>query len=325
VPDTVRQSASKDIFLGIAVTCMLFAISVKLPVLGFFFFLAIPLPILFYRSKLGRPGGFIIPVASFTIMAVILGGLSLDFLLFLGLLILGFVMGELIEKHLSVEKIVLYTCGCVLLTIFLGVILYSNISHTGVTSLVSEYVSKSLELTIAMYEEKGISEENIQELSSYLHEIEYVMVRIIPAMVAVLTLFTSWASLLLARVLLQNKDPNFPEWGSLNRWKAPEHLVWSVIVCGLLLFLPHETVNIFAMNAFIILLTVYFFQGVAIVSFFFESKKFPLILKAFIYSLIAFQPLLLLFITSLGFFDIWLNLRRLGVSKGVPPLSGEDL
>jgi uncharacterized protein YybS (DUF2232 family) len=65
------------------------------------------------------------------------------------------------------------------------------------------------------------------------------------------------------------------------------------------------------MNGLIILMMVYFFGGIAIVSFYFEKKKFPLALRFFLYSLIALQQFILLFVIGLGFFDMWLNFRKL--------------
>ncbi|MBL7207247.1 MAG: DUF2232 domain-containing protein, partial [Desulfobacterales bacterium] len=60
---------------------------------------------------------------------------------------------------------------------------------------------------------------------------------------------------------------------------------------------------------------IYFFQGMAIVSFFFEKKQFSPILKFFLYSLIAIQQVIALIIIGLGFSDIWLNYRKLGIKQ----------
>jgi uncharacterized protein YybS (DUF2232 family) len=97
----------------------------------------------------------------------------------------------------------------------------------------------------------------------------------------------------------------------LNRWQAPELLVWAVIISGLGLFLPVSAVKIAGLNALIALLPVYFFQGIAIVSFFFEKKQVPRMVKVFVYGIIALQQIFLLVVVGLGFFDTWLNFRKL--------------
>jgi uncharacterized protein YybS (DUF2232 family) len=63
-------------------------------------------------------------------------------------------------------------------------------------------------------------------------------------------------------------------------------------------------------------MTVYFFQGIAIVAFYFEKKQFPRVVRFFLYALIALQQLILLAVIGLGFFDMWVNFRRLGKPTG---------
>jgi uncharacterized protein YybS (DUF2232 family) len=72
---------------------------------------------------------------------------------------------------------------------------------------------------------------------------------------------------------------------------------------------------VLGINGLIVLMTVYFFQGMAITTFFFQKKRFPFILRVFFYGLIVVQQFLLLLVIALGFFDTWLNFRKLGVSN----------
>jgi uncharacterized protein YybS (DUF2232 family) len=318
VPQTVQWDISKDIVSGIAITSLIFAVSVYLPIIGFFCALFIPLPTLFYRSKLGRRTGAIIPIFTIILMAAILGGISIDTLFFVELLILGFVLGELIELDLSIEKTMLYACGSVLLTGIIGLLFYSKISDRGIYVLIAEYVAKNLELTLALYKNVGVAPENIHLISNSLENIQYVLVRIIPALVVASIFFVSWTSLLLAKPIFQSRELFYPAFGSLKLWKAPESLVWFIIGCGLLLLLPNRALKIFGLNGLLILMPIYFFQGIAIVSFYFEKKKFPRILRLFLYSLIALQQVVLLVVIGLGLFDMWLNFRKLESSPAKP-------
>ena len=97
----------------------------------------------------------------------------------------------------------------------------------------------------------------------------------------------------------------------LNLWKAPDYLVWVLIGCGGFLMLPGSTLKIIGINGLLVLLMIYFFQGIAIVSFFFEKKQFPRLLRIFFYSLIAIQQIILLVVIGLGLFDMWLNFRKI--------------
>ena len=312
---TVQGNISKDIISGIAIIGLIFTASTYLPIIGFFFSLFIPLPILFYRSKLGRTTGIIVYILSIIIMIVMTGSISLDIFFFAELLLLGFVLSELFEMRLSIDKTISYACASVLITVIVILFFYSNLSNTGIYTLASEYISRNLELTMAMYESLGVPEESIHVISNSMEKIHYVLIRIIPAMLISLTLFVSWTSLLIAKPLLKAKNIFFPDFDSLKLWKAPEFMVWLFIGCGVMLILPDNSFKILGLNGLIILLTIYFFQGIAIVSFYFEKKNVPRIFRIFLYSVLALQQLVLLSVIGLGFFDMWINFRKLGIKK----------
>ena len=87
--------------------------------------------------------------------------------------------------------------------------------------------------------------------------------------------------------------------------------MWVVIACGLIMLFFDNPARVISLNALIILGTIYFFQGIAIVSYLFEKKGFPRRLRIVLYSLIAIQQLFLLVVIGLGFFDMWLNFRKI--------------
>ena len=303
---------AKDIVNGVLITCLIFFISVFIPIIGFFGALIIPLPILYYRLKLGRKTGALVPAISGSILFVVLGGMSADILFFVELLLIGFTLGELIELNYSIEKTILYATGAVLFSGLMGLIIYSMLSGASFYTIVSDYVAKNLELTMVLYQNMGMSEENIQLIDRFLKEIQPFIVRIIPAMITGSTLFVAWINILIARPVLKRRALSYPDFGPLNMWKAPEFLVWVAIGCGLALFLPGQAINTIGQNGLLILMTVYFFQGIAIVSFYFEKKRLPRFIRFFLYTLIAVQHLILLAVIGLGFFDLWVNFRRSG-------------
>ncbi len=302
----------KDIVTGISTASLIFLVSVFIPIIGFVAALFIPLPILYYRLKLGRTNGLIIAVMTSLIMVILIGSLSIDVIFFAGLLLIGFMLGELFELNLTIEQTTLIASGSVILSGLISLVIAGFLSGQGVLAIVSNYVAKNLELTLVLYREMGMSEENIQLISQSLDKIQQVLVTIIPALVSVSTLFVAWISILLAKPVLINRSLNYPDFGPLNQWKAPEYLVWGVIGCGLALFLPHPAIRVIGINGLLILMTVYFFQGIAIVSFYFDKKRLPRFVRVFLYTLIALQQLILLVVIGLGFFDLWVNFRRLG-------------
>lgn len=311
VPRVATKDAARDIISGVALTGFVFAISIYIPIAGFFSALFIPLPVVFYRIKLGRNVGSIVPSITATLMLLAIGRFSTDLWFFIELLLMGFVMGELLERRYPIEKTVLYTSAAVLGSTLLALFFYSAASHTGITALVSDYVSKNLRLTLKMYRNMGVSQENIDLIAKSLGHIQYYLVRLLPCIMAVSTLFAVWANLLLARSLLKTKAPLAVDFGPLNHWKAPEHLVWAVIACGALLLVAPGAARLIGLNGLAILMMIYFFQGLAIVAFFFEKKHFPRMFRIFLYTLIALQQMLLLIIIVVGLFDTWFNFRKI--------------
>ena len=174
---TVPGNIPKDIIRGIAITTCIFAIAMYLPLAGFFCALFIPLPTLFYRSKLGRKTGGIVPVVSIVLMVMIAGRISVDILFFFEMLLMGFVLSELIEMDLSIEKTILFTSGIVLAAALTALLVYSTVTSSGIKQLVSEYISSNLELTMTLYKNMDISEERIHMISKSLEHIHYALVR----------------------------------------------------------------------------------------------------------------------------------------------------
>jgi uncharacterized protein YybS (DUF2232 family) len=301
-------------------TLVIFSISVLMPVVGFVFSVFIPLPILVYRAKLGRWLGVVVLLITIAVMGLVAGGLTMDVFFFSGLMLLGFSLSEMFEKELSVEMTVAAACGIVLATGLAAILVYSAVSNTGVIHLVSTYVTANLELSLKLYRDIGIPQETIDAISGSLDRIQYVLVRLLPSLAAASTLFVAWTNLIAARPIMARFGVAVPDFGRLNRWRAPDPLVWGVIGCGIIMLLPATGIRLIGLNGLMVLLTIYFIQGIAIVSFFFEKKKLPRPFRAALYTLIAFQQLLLLVIICIGLFDMWINFRKIAPDKNEPGL-----
>lgn len=310
VPSGVQQEISKDILKGVSFTSLIFFISNYLPVFGFFFSLFMPLPVLFYRAKLGRKDGAFIPLISLMIIAFMLGRVCFNLYFFAGLILMGFTLSDILQQDISIEKTILYTCAIVVGGEFACLILYSNTLEIGPVAMISEHVAEYLKMVMELYEKMGVSGEHLQMLSELQDIIHYVLVRLIPSMVVSSVLFITWMTLIMAKPVLKSRGFFFPDFGPLNLWKVPESLVWGFISFSIMLMIPDAGIKIIGLNGLIILMTIYFFGGIAIVSFYFDKKQFPLMLRVFFYSLIAMWNVLVFLIIGLGFFDMWFNFRK---------------
>lgn len=305
----------KKIGIGVGFTCLIFAVTLYIPIIGIISAVMIPLPVSYYRYKLGRSAGGMIVAISSVVMIVMSGGLSFDLALFSVLLVLGFVLGEMLAEGASVEKTVLYPCLSVIASGIALALFYSAFSQTALSSLVNLYIKQNLEQTLELYRQMSMPEETLQTLSRSLETIQYVLVRIIPGMAVMSALFVTWVNLLMARSLVRFRGLKTPDFGILTQWKSPEVLVWVVIAGGLLLLLPVKFLKIIGLNIVLALIMIYFIQGISIVSFYFDKRKFPRILRAVLYGLIGVQQLFSLLVIGLGFFDLWIDFRRINKNE----------
>ena len=316
-PIQSQPGSSRDTLKGLLVSSLVCLAAVGLSNMGAFLFFLIPLPTLYYRIKLGRQKGFIILITSAIIMMCLLRTSAFHLSLFVELLVLGFILAEVMTLNVSVEKTLGYTSLVILMIEFLLLLFYSNASHQSVQALISEQISSNIELFLAQTETNGIiQDETARMLSAHSEENLTLFVGILPGLSVASVLFICWICILLARPLLKSTGLFFPDFGPLNQWKASDYFVWGVIGSGLLFTLyevealPILGVKILAINGFIIFFTLYFFQGIAVISFFFDRKHLPLFFRVLTYSLIAIQPPLIFFVISLGFFEIWFDFRK---------------
>ena len=307
----LQKEVSKDIASGVLITSLIFAASIFMPVIGFFFSIFVPLPVLFYRSKLGRTTGIIVPAVTLIVVAVIIGGISMDTLFFAGLMLLGFSLSELMEKKMSIEKTMGFACLTVIGSGGFALILYSITQGIGIYSLISNYVAGNLELSLALYKGIGIPQETIDAITASIDKIQYVLVRLLPAFTVAATLFVAWTNLLVAKSFFQRRGIFYPDFGQLNLWRAPEQIIWILIGSGLLLIVPESGLKMIGINGIIVMMTVYFFQGIAIVSHYFQKKQMPRLFRILFYCLIAIQQLALAAVILLGIFDMWINFRKI--------------
>lgn len=300
---------SREFATGIVATCLAVVVCTAVPMVGLIGSAFLPVPLIFFRAKLGRPAARASALAALG-CALLIGG-PVEAFFFGGLLLIGLVMGELMGRPVSLEKMAAGVCIAVSLAGLGGVAAAGLWTGRGLLATVSETVRQHLELSLLLYRQMGLSPEQLDFLENSLDVIQRVLVGIMPALVVGSTLMVMWISLLASRRLCRWQGLAVPDYGPLDRWKAPEILVWGVIASGGLLLMPIAGAKMLGLNGLIVFLVVYFFQGIAIVAYFFQKKRIPRLARVVIYGLIAIQQVVMLAVVGIGFFDTWFNFRKL--------------
>jgi len=283
-----------------------------MPLIGIFAWVVLPLPILFYRLKTGRKGGGLIMVASLALLILFTSNFAFNILYFGSLLMTGFFLGEFLEKHLAVERIMIYTSLWVLGICMAVLLIYSTAKTQGIVTLISNYAERYQTLSAQLFSESAQLYPDMKVDPNVLEKAGSMFAMVFPGVFINSYLTMAWLNILFIKKILSRKGIIIKSIENLNQWKAPDYLVFGVIGLSILLFLPVGGFKLLAVNGLIILMFVYFFQGIAVVSYLFQKKSAPLGLRFFFYILIALQPLFMFLVIGFGLFDTWFNFRKLG-------------
>ena len=189
--------------------------------------------------------------------------------------------------------------------------LYSLTFTQGVDQLISNYAARYQTLSTQLFSQSAELYPEMKIDRQMLEKASSILVSAFPAIFINSYLTMIWLNILLIKRLLKTKGIIVKSIENLDQWRAPEYLVFGVIGLSALMFFSTGVLTTFALNSLIILMFVYFFQGIAIVSFLFTKKSSPFALRSFFYILIAIQPLFMFLVIGLGLFDTWFNFRKL--------------
>jgi len=302
---------AKTIAGGVIICIGLMVLAANVPVIGSLGALLLPLAVLFFRLKLGPGKGLVVPVVAGALLAVSGAQATADALVMAALMVLGYALGHLLAGNWPITATVAGACAASM-GLAAGMLAIASAGQEGgLVAMLDAQVGEHLAMALALYRGICMEEDHLRVLTDNIDLIRFVVGRLLPGLAAMAALVSSWFTLLMADPLLSRTAMATPAIGHLRYWKAPEPLVWGAIACGALLLLPLRDLKLFGLNGIVVLMTVYFFQGMAIVAFYFEKKGLPRLLRGALYSLIALQQLLILLIVVAGFFDIWFNFRKL--------------
>jgi uncharacterized protein YybS (DUF2232 family) len=300
----------KDLVTGTLITCLAVTVCALVPIAGLMGSAFIPVPLIFYRAKAGSQTARLIALAALGYV-LLLGG-QLELLFFGELLLIGVLMGELMHRRWPLERMAAAVCAAAVGAGAAGLWAFGHVTGKGLLETLADGVRHNLELSLRLYRDMGLSQEQIGFLEGSLDVIQQIMIGMMPALVIGSTLMTVWVCLLTARQLLRLRGLPVPEYGALDHWKAPEMLVWGVIASGVLLLVPSLAAKTVGLNGLAVLMIVYFFQGMAIVAYLLRKKQVPRVARMVLYGLIAIQQVVMLAVVGVGFFDTWFNFRKIG-------------
>ena len=311
-------SIRKDIKIPDVLGCIgsvifLLFVSNWLPFIGPFFSLLLPLPFLFYTSKLGVRRGLITVLITLLAISVIvrLAGYPQIIIICLEFAIVGLVISEIFRRELSFALTVFW--GTLIMLLIGGIFLFviGLTKGMGPIELILNYFVSNLNKTIGFYENMGLEPDKVAQLKEYGKIISHVISQVYPAMLVIGTSFVIWLNVVVSRFIFRLGGIKYPDLGQIDRWQAPEFFVWVVIAAGFALFFKVTGLKFIAINVLIVLSVIYTFHGLSIVIFFFNKYKVPVWIRYGAYILIIVQQLFLIILALAGLFDNWIDFRKI--------------
>lgn len=300
---------SKSFFLALISTVVLFLSGVAIPLVGILLIPLVPQPALAFSLKWGKSHGLSL-LLLVIVLLFSLGGRELA----LGYALLGLMVALLLfsfGRGWSIESVVVSAAAGMLVASF-SVLLFFFGSVSLMQQALRAVLRDNLEISLKVYEKIGFSGESLEVLREQAPQIIEMSLRILPSLA-----FVGFVAVILINLFfLYRRFPDHHSFlastGDIREWKSPEPLIWCFILAGFSLFLPGlEMLKALALNLFLVIAVFYFFQGLAIVAYYFHHKNVPYFLRSLAYLVIVFEQVFTLFVVGLGLFDLWGDFRRL--------------
>jgi uncharacterized protein YybS (DUF2232 family) len=301
------KGAILDLVKGCVVTLAFFLAYVTFPLAGLVPGLFAPLPAIYYGLKSGRTYGVAIVTFSALVMTLIGGAtFALYYLMQAG--VISLVLPVFLATGRKGAKAIAYTVA-----VNLGVILVLAGVY-GVTHGINPHeqaikvIHSSITQVGALYEQVGIKGDELTTLREGMQQAGILIGRVYPALIVIsLMLIVGLNLAVLAK--FSGRLPDLPAAGDIRDFRNPEQLVWVLIVAGFAMLVENRQVTTAALNTLIVVVSLYFMQGLAIIIHFFTRFAVPKFARLLLYFFLALQPYLAVGVAALGIFDIWGDFR----------------
>jgi uncharacterized protein YybS (DUF2232 family) len=306
-----------DVLGCVGTATILLLASALIPLVGPFFSLLTPLPFLYYSTKLGMNEGVKLVCVTILVTALVSAFLRYAQMIFfcLEFSLLGLIIAETYRRKWNIGYSVL-VATCSLLIIGLIVMAVAGLrKNMGPLEMIYQYMQDSLRQTVQVYEHMGAGPEQAKVFREYLTIVTDIISKIYPSLLIIGTGFVVWFNIIVSRPIFQMRHLTFPPYGALDRWRSPEFMVWGVIAAGFSLFLPLPHIGLLAINALIVMMTVYVFHGLSILVFFLNKYRIPPWIRFGVYFLILFQQIFVIGLAMAGLFDQWIDFRKIHSRK----------
>lgn len=274
---------------------------------GSFLNLLTPVAAVYVGMRFGLRSGIVIVVVT----SALLQQLATTYTLaaYIGIFgISSLLLPTFLRRNIPWDRSVFYaTIGSVVVT---AVMIIAAVLSTGTNlhELTNQMVQSEVQQAMQIYRDTGFTEAQLQDMQQVMDGMASFIKESFYGLYVVSLLFIQTLSLLL---LQRFKRESYRISGTpFPQWRVPARVIWLLIASGFSLLVPIDLVALIGRNLLIVLLPLYFLQGMAVVSNFMQKKPYPPLVKGLIYMLLLILNPLPIIITCAGVFDLWIDFRR---------------
>jgi len=270
-----------------------------------------PLPAAFLGMRYGARTG--ITVAVLTALAVMLSSGAVPMMLYmLQFGVPGALLPWLLLRGRAWDKAVVITVGVMLLASLGGLTVMSLAEGNSPFTVVGGLIDREIEQTTLMMREvfvqTDLPADQMAAMTRSFEQMIDFMRQVYPA--AVVTVSGVLVLCLILLLSMAARGRYVIPGQAFQYWKAPDSLIWLLIPAGFAVAFIDGIVERLALNMLVILLPVYFLQGLAIIDCFFRRKAFSPLFRGVGYLLVTLVNPLPMVVAGLGIFDLWADFRK---------------
>lgn len=313
----MERFQARDVLIPYGIFLVIILVTFIAPPLGMFVGMFTPVPLILVYLQRGKVTG-LLTITSVGVALWFLVGpqLAITFMAAYGLMAAA--MAESTRLSFSFEKIILIsTLAPAVLTLL---VLFAGLSGEDGPSMkaLENTFRVTAESYIQILEESGETPENLKDFRKSVENSIPTAARIFPSFILISTLAGAVINFLAVRFLwLRFYSREYFEGMDVSRWMLPDVMIWVLIASIGSMFFGPDISQMAGMNLTIILLFLYFFQGLSVVTHIFKTKGFPKWVWAIVFLLILLNPMFFGLVLGMGLFDIWVDFRKIRVTP--PP------
>jgi uncharacterized protein YybS (DUF2232 family) len=307
----VDRYPARDVLIPYGIFLVIILVAFIAPPLGMIVGMLTPVPLILVYLQRGKVTGLItISAVALALLFLVGPELAIAFVTAYGLMAAA--MAESTRLSFSFEKILLISA--LVPAILTLVLLFAGLAGKEGSSMkaLEDTFKETAKSYIQILEKSGETPENLAAFRKSVEEAVPTIARIFPSFILISTLVGAVINFLAVRYLwLRFYSRKYFDGMDVSRWMLPDVIVWVLIASVGSIFFGPGVSQVLGMNLAIVLVFLYFLQGLSVVTHILKKKAFPKWVWIIVFILIPLNPMFFGLVVGMGLFDIWADFRKI--------------